>query len=46
LGRFHQLEFIFGGTTYQNGKVSVTDPTDPAAQLGTLDYLIIFYTMT
>jgi|JI6StandDraft_1071083.scaffolds.fasta_scaffold72107_2 hypothetical protein len=37
IGRYHQLEFIFGGTTFVTGKTVLTDPSDPAAQLETLD---------
>jgi len=39
MGRFHQLEFMFGGTTYENGEVVITDPSDPAANLDPSNYL-------
>lgn len=39
IGRFHQLEFLFGGTTYENGEVIITDPLDPDANLDSPGYL-------
>ena len=43
LGRFHQLEYIFGHTTYTNGKSKITDPTDPTIYnngTGTRNYIL------